>query len=90
MKKWKTLTGGRPFLLKGIQCAEDAIKAIEAGCDGVIVSNHAGRQVDGAIGSLDALPEVSPIPTSVSNPISTYSSTLDYTASLDQRESWLM
>lgn len=46
-------------MLKGIQCAEDAKKAIEAGCDGVVVSNHAGRQVDGAIGSLDALPEVS-------------------------------
>lgn len=52
------MTGGRPFLLKGIQCAEDAIMAVDAGCDGVIVSNHAGRQVDGAIGSLDALPEV--------------------------------
>lgn len=59
VKKWKSLTTGRPFLLKGIQCAEDAIKAIECGCDGVIVSNHAGRQVDGAIGSLEALPEVS-------------------------------
>lgn len=59
VKKWKDMTGGRPFLLKGIQCAEDALKAIEAGCDGVVVSNHAGRQVDGAIGSLDALPEVS-------------------------------
>lgn len=52
------MTNGRSFLVKGIQCAEDAIKAVEAGCDGVVVSNHAGRQVDGAIGSLEALPEV--------------------------------
>lgn len=59
MKKWKDMTNGRPFLVKGIQCAEDAIKAVEAGCDGVVVSNHAGRQGDGAIGSLEALPEVS-------------------------------
>ncbi|GFZ48820.1 hypothetical protein JCM24511_06569 [Saitozyma sp. JCM 24511] len=58
VKKWKDMTNGRPFLVKGIQCAEDAIKAVEAGCDGVVVSNHAGRQVDGAIGSLEALPEV--------------------------------
>jgi hypothetical protein len=58
VKKWKSLTNGRPFLLKGIQCAEDAVKAMECGCDGVVVSNHAGRQVDGAIGSLEALPEV--------------------------------
>jgi isopentenyl diphosphate isomerase/L-lactate dehydrogenase-like FMN-dependent dehydrogenase len=59
VKKWKDMTNGRPFLVKGIQCAEDAIKAVEAGCDGVVASNHAGRQVDGAIGSLEALPEVS-------------------------------
>lgn len=58
VKKWKDMTNGRSFLVKGIQCAEDAIKAVEAGCDGVVVSTHAGRQVDGAIGSLEALPEV--------------------------------
>lgn len=37
----------------------DAEKAIDHGCDGIVVSNHAGRQVDGAIGSLDALAEIS-------------------------------
>lgn len=58
VKKWKAISGGRPFLLKGIQCKEDALLAMEHGCDGVVVSNHAGRQVDGAIGSLDALPEI--------------------------------
>jgi len=58
VKKWKTLSNGRPFLLKGIQHPDDARKAMEAGCDGVVCSNHAGRQVDGAVGSLDMLPEV--------------------------------
>jgi lactate 2-monooxygenase len=47
-----------PIVLKGIQHPDDARKAMEAGVDGIIVSNHGGRQVDGAIGSLDALPSV--------------------------------
>lgn len=47
-----------PLLLKGILAAEDARRAVEAGMDGVIVSNHGGRQVDGAVGALDALPGV--------------------------------
>jgi lactate 2-monooxygenase len=47
-----------PILLKGILHPDDARAAIECGMDGVIVSNHGGRQVDGAIGSLDALPGV--------------------------------
>jgi isopentenyl diphosphate isomerase/L-lactate dehydrogenase-like FMN-dependent dehydrogenase len=59
IKKRKTLTNGRPFLIKGIQSVHDAQKAVELGCDGIVVSNHAGRQVDGAVGSLDVLPEVS-------------------------------
>ncbi|WVF68307.1 hypothetical protein IAT40_003072 [Kwoniella sp. CBS 6097] len=56
--KWKKLSNGRPFLVKGIQHVDDARKAVEIGCDGIVVSNHAGRQVDGAIGSLEALPEI--------------------------------
>ena len=36
----------------------DAEKAVEVGCDGIVVSNHAGRQVDGAIASLDALESI--------------------------------
>jgi len=44
-----------PLVLKGIQSVEDAEMALDAGCDGIVVSNHGGRQVDGAIGSLDAL-----------------------------------
>ena len=47
-----------PILLKGILHADDARRAMDAGVDGVIVSNHGGRQVDGAIASLDALPGV--------------------------------
>ena len=47
-----------PILLKGILHPDDARSAIEQGVDGVIVSNHGGRQVDGAIGALDALPAV--------------------------------
>jgi lactate 2-monooxygenase len=47
-----------PLLVKGINTAEDARRALDAGVDGVIVSNHGGRQVDGAIAALDALPEV--------------------------------
>ncbi len=47
-----------PVLLKGIQSAADAKEAVNRGVDGIVVSNHGGRQVDGAIGSLDALPGV--------------------------------
>lgn len=47
-----------PLVLKGIQDPEDALKAIEHGADGIIVSNHGGRQCDGAVGSLEMLPEV--------------------------------
>ena len=44
-----------PILIKGILCAEDAIQAAASGADGIIISNHGGRQVDGAIPTLDAL-----------------------------------
>ena len=44
-----------PILLKGIQSRRDARIAAEQGIDGIVVSNHGGRQVDGAIASLDAL-----------------------------------
>jgi len=47
-----------PIVLKGVQHPDDARKAIEHGIDGVIVSNHGGRQIDGEIASLDALPWV--------------------------------
>ncbi len=47
-----------PILLKGILHPDDARLAVDKGMDGIVVSNHGGRQVDGAIGALDALPEV--------------------------------
>jgi lactate 2-monooxygenase len=47
-----------PIVLKGIQHVDDARMALKMGMDGVIVSNHGGRQVDGAIGSLDVLTEI--------------------------------
>lgn len=47
-----------PIVLKGIQCVEDARRAVDAGVQAVLVSNHGGRQVDGAIASLDALPGI--------------------------------
>jgi isopentenyl diphosphate isomerase/L-lactate dehydrogenase-like FMN-dependent dehydrogenase len=46
------------ILVKGILTAEDAVLATEAGVDGIVVSNHGGRQLDGVAASLDALPEV--------------------------------
>lgn len=47
-----------PILLKGILHPDDARRAADCGMDGVIVSNHGGRQVDGAIAALDSLPGV--------------------------------
>ena len=49
----------RKLLLKGVLRADDAERAVAAGCDGIVLSNHGGRQLDGAISGLDALPEVS-------------------------------
>ena len=47
-----------PIVLKGIQRSDDARRAVDAGVDGIIVSTHGGRQVDGGRGSLDSLPGV--------------------------------
>jgi len=49
---------GLPVLLKGILHPADARRALDEGVDGIVVSNHGGRQVDGSIGSLDALPAI--------------------------------
>ncbi|KAJ4351277.1 uncharacterized protein N0V89_006616 [Didymosphaeria variabile] len=56
--KLREIWGDAPILLKGVQSAEDAKLAMKYGLDGVIVSNHGGRQIDGAVGSLDALPAI--------------------------------
>jgi isopentenyl diphosphate isomerase/L-lactate dehydrogenase-like FMN-dependent dehydrogenase len=58
MEEWRRISGGRPFAIKGIQSVADARKCVEMGVDGIVVSNHAGRQVDGAIASLDALEKI--------------------------------
>ncbi|KAK5075414.1 Cytochrome b2, mitochondrial precursor [Lithohypha guttulata] len=50
-----------PILLKGVQRVEDVLKAIEYGCDGVVLSNHGGRQLDTARSGIEILAEVMPI-----------------------------
>ncbi|KAF2465896.1 FMN-dependent alpha-hydroxy acid dehydrogenase [Lindgomyces ingoldianus] len=62
-REWKHLQILRkywdgPIVLKGIQTVEDAHRSIDHGMDGIIVSNHGGRQLNGAISSLDALAEI--------------------------------
>ncbi len=57
LKFLKSLTK-LPILLKGILHPEDARKAIDFGMDGIIVSNHGGRQVDGSISTIEALPAI--------------------------------
>ena len=47
-----------PIVLKGILSPDDAARAVDAGVDAIVVSNHGGRQVDGAVGAMDALPRV--------------------------------
>jgi (S)-mandelate dehydrogenase len=47
-----------PLLLKGVLSPEDARRAFDAGAEGIVVSNHGGRQLDGAIATLDALPPI--------------------------------
>lgn len=47
-----------PIVLKGIQHVDDALAALDAGIDGIVVSNHGGRQVDRAVGALDMLPGI--------------------------------
>jgi (S)-mandelate dehydrogenase len=57
IKRLRELWPGR-LLLKGVERPDDAERAAVIGCDGVVVSNHGGRQLDGAAATLDALPEV--------------------------------
>ncbi|HLN16946.1 MAG TPA: alpha-hydroxy acid oxidase [Acidimicrobiales bacterium] len=47
-----------PLFIKGVLDADDAARAVDLGADGVIVSNHGGRQLDGAVATLDALPAI--------------------------------
>jgi isopentenyl diphosphate isomerase/L-lactate dehydrogenase-like FMN-dependent dehydrogenase len=56
--EWLRSITNLPILLKGIMTAEDAALAVEHGVDGIVVSNHGGRQLDFSMATLDALPEV--------------------------------
>jgi L-lactate dehydrogenase (cytochrome) len=56
--EWFKSEWGGPVLVKGLLRAEDAAMAIDTGIDGIIVSNHGGRQLDGAISAIAALPAV--------------------------------
>ena len=56
--EWFKSAWGGPVLLKGILTAEDARLALDHGVDGVIVSNHGGRQLEGAMSAVQALPEI--------------------------------
>jgi 4-hydroxymandelate oxidase len=56
--EWLHAQTALPVLVKGILTGEDAVLATEAGVEGIVVSNHGGRQLDGVAASLDALPEV--------------------------------
>jgi isopentenyl diphosphate isomerase/L-lactate dehydrogenase-like FMN-dependent dehydrogenase len=56
--RWLRARTELPLLVKGVLTGEDAARARDCGVDGIVVSNHGGRQVDGAIAALDALEEV--------------------------------
>jgi isopentenyl diphosphate isomerase/L-lactate dehydrogenase-like FMN-dependent dehydrogenase len=56
--EWLREEWDRPLLVKGILHPDDAVRAVAAGVDGVVVSNHGGRQLDGAVSSIAALPAV--------------------------------
>ncbi|MGM3308197.1 alpha-hydroxy acid oxidase [Anabaena sp. WFMT] len=56
--EWLQSLSPLPLVLKGILRGDDAVRSVEYGAQGIVVSNHGGRQLDGAIASLNALPEI--------------------------------
>lgn len=56
--EWLQSLSPLPLVIKGILRADDAVRAVEYGAQAIVVSNHGGRQLDGAIASLDALPDI--------------------------------
>lgn len=54
----KHLAAGLPVIVKGVMTAEDAVSCEEAGADAIVVSNHGGRQLDGCLATIDALPSI--------------------------------
>lgn len=55
---WLRSLTSLPVLVKGVLAADDAARAVEAGVSGVVVSNHGGRQLDGSIATIEALPAI--------------------------------
>ncbi|MEU9860039.1 aminotransferase class I/II-fold pyridoxal phosphate-dependent enzyme [Streptomyces sp. NPDC047971] len=55
---WLRSVSSLPVLVKGILSPDDALRALSVGVDGIVVSNHGGRQLDGAPATLDVLPEI--------------------------------
>ncbi|KAB5551263.1 FMN-dependent dehydrogenase [Coniochaeta sp. 2T2.1] len=58
LRPLREMWGSGPILLKGVQSVEDAVRARSYGMDGIVVSNHGGRQLDGAVAALEVLPEI--------------------------------
>lgn len=57
--RWvRNVTGGLPVWVKGLLHTDDAVRAIQAGASGIVVSNHGGRQLEGCIPSMCALPQI--------------------------------
>lgn len=56
--EWLKSKTSLPVLIKGIGCKEDALLAVQYGADGILVSNHGGRQLDTCRATIDVLPEV--------------------------------
>lgn len=61
--KWEDLVFLRektklPIVLKGVLHPDDAVSAVKAGIDGIVVSNHGGRQLDGSVATMEVLPEI--------------------------------
>jgi len=55
---WFKSVTNMPIVLKGVQCSEDAVLALQSGCAGVVLSNHGGRQLDTARSAIEILQEV--------------------------------
>jgi (S)-mandelate dehydrogenase len=57
VERWRARWRGK-LILKGILCAEDARRAVDAGVDGIVLTNHGGRQLDSAVSGMEVLPAV--------------------------------
>ena len=56
--EWIRANWDGPLVVKGVMGAEDARRAVDAGADGIVISNHGGRQLEGAPATIDVLPEI--------------------------------